>query len=208
MSSCQLDRSKMLRELGYGHPDAETAAVGVLVEAKLTTPKKTGIVAEKRKRCRKALRRELILLCSRCARAGAGVPGRRAVVAALSKDCERCGGSANKLAIDRAAEACRRRSVVRVVVVGGSPGVHKSLVGLWPDDLELRIVPGTDRHTGPRARANLGWADVVLVWATTQLDHKVSLLYTKSKPPHAGKVVRVSRRGIEALADRISERLA
>ena len=88
--------------------------------------------------------------------------------------------------------------------LGPLAGVHAALEGLWPRDIELRIVPGTERHTGRQARTNLDWADVVLVWAKTELDHKVSLLYTKERLP---KVVVAPRRGIEALADRLTEHL-
>ena len=75
---------------------------------------------------------------------------------------------------------------------------------MWPTAPELRIISGTDRHTRRQARTNLDWADVVLIWGSTELDHKVSQLYTDGRHRH---VVAVARRGIEALAEALREHL-
>jgi hypothetical protein len=199
--SATVDRARLLSDLGYGHPQAAERAVAVLADAGLTNPRKSGISASKRERVRETLERTLIRLCARCAVRAPAID-REPVPVADPTRCERCGGSDNKLAVDRATAACRRRGVRRVVVVGGAPGVHRALSELWPADLDLRIVSGTDRHTGAQARTNLEWGDVVLIWATTELDHKVSELYTNAR---AKKVIVAKRRGIAALADRLAE---
>jgi len=198
-----LDRLKLLAELGYGHPEASGRAVAVLAEAGLTNPRKTGIASEKRKRVVRALEGALVRVCARCAKGGAG-DGREPVPVDDDTDCEICRGSANRIAVQRAVKACKAGGVRCLVVVGGAPGVHTELKKLWPRRPELRIVPGTGRHTGKQARANLDWADLAVVWATTELDHKVSLLYTKER---SDKVITAGRRGIAALADRITARL-
>ncbi|MCI0636558.1 MAG: hypothetical protein L0206_21955, partial [Actinobacteria bacterium] len=152
----------------------------MLCAANLTNPRKTGIAAEKRSRVVAALEAALVRHCGRCTRESP-MDGRLAVPAEDAAHCERCGGSPNRLALHRAGEACRRHCVRHVVVVGGAPGIHKALSDLWPRDIDLRIVSGTDRHTLPQARTNIAWADVVVVWAATELDHKVSTLYTKAR---------------------------
>lgn len=53
--------------------------------------------------------------------------------------------------------------------------------------------------------ADLAWADVIMVWGGTQLDHKVSKLYTDARRPN---VVTCSRCGIAALAQTVTEHLA
>jgi len=198
-----IDRERLLRELGYGHPQALARALDVIFRANLTNPRKAGIATERREKVAAALDAALVRLCPRCMGEPPG-DGREMVSAQDDTDCERCGGSPNRLALQRAAEACRRRGVRRVVVVGGAPGIHKVLSQLWPKDIDLRIVSGTDRHTLPQARTNIAWADVVVVWPATELDHKVSTFYTKAR---SGKVVVAPRRGIEALAGALVEHL-
>ena len=130
-----------------------------------------------------------------------------AVPVARPTDCERCGGSANRLAVTAAADAFRRRGLAKLVVVGGSQGVHESLKEMWPADLEIRIVDGTVRHRARDAKSHLAWADVVVVWGSSELNHSVSVLYTGPGRPDAAKVISVHRRGIEALAERIASHL-
>ena len=199
-----LDRLKLLRELGYGHPDAAEAALAVLYAAGLTNPRKTSIAASKAGRAREALEAALARRCARCASLSPP-DGRVPVPVDDPARCDVCGGSANRLAVRRATEACRRAGLRRILVVGGAPGVHTALRDLWPEDPELRIVEGTERHTRTDAVANLAWADVVLLWAPTALAHRVSELYTRPARAH---VIPVHRRGIEALADVLAEHAA
>jgi hypothetical protein len=102
----------------------------------------------------------------------------------------------------------RARRLQRLVVVGGGPGVHKLLRGVWPADLKLRIVLGDASHTAAEARTNLRWADVVAVWGGTILSHSVSVLYTRSVGPEGDKVFQVPRRGVEALAEELIRNLS
>ena len=197
-----LDRKAFLAELGYSDPAAQTAAIEVLVKAKLTTPKKTGIAAEKRSRCRDVLSRHLVLLCRRC-RSVHGQDARKVVPAAKAADCERCHDQPNRLAVKSVAALLRRSGVSRVVVVGGSPRLRRELDSLWPRDLELRLVSGTGQHTLKDAKANLDWADVVVIWGPTQLKHKVSKLYEGRAASRTGQVISVRRRGIEALCQEL-----
>lgn len=195
-----LDRAKLLKELGFGHPEAAEAALSVLIAAGLTNARKKAVAASKRSRVEEALEAVLIRRCARCA----DLPPADGFVAVPVEDpsfCDFCGGSSNRAALRRAADACREAGIARVLVVGGAPGVHAALRALWPPDLELRIVGGTDRHTLSEAGANLGWAHAVLIWAPTVLAHRVSELYTKPRRDH---VIMVHRRGVEALADALA----
>lgn len=59
-----------------------------------------------------------------------------------------------------------------------------------------------DGQTGRDAKADLAWADIVVVWDGTELDHKVSRLYTDARDR---RVVTCQRRGIAALAATLSQ---
>jgi len=191
----------LLAELGYGHPTAKARAIEILIDAGLTTGKKSGIAAEKRPLVRDLLKRNLVRQCPRCREKGL----RESVPTARSTDCESCGGSLNRGAMNQAWEALRRRAIRRVVIVGGGPGVHSEIRTLVPEDIELRIIPGDANENEKSARSNLSWADLVVVWGGSILSHRVSGLYTEARSREKGKVVSVQRRGLAALAKRILE---
>lgn len=119
--------------------------------------------------------------------------GGSVVVRGAAARCVVCQGSVNERARKRVLVACHRSGVRRLVVVGGSPRAREELWGDYeerrPDGsrsgigVEWRLVDGTGRPNEREARANLDWADIVVIWATTQLDHKVSMLYVNGRHP-------------------------
>ncbi|HLL55562.1 MAG TPA: hypothetical protein VK447_18525 [Myxococcaceae bacterium] len=115
------------------------------------------------------------------------------------KSCERCGGSDNHRAGVELLEAFRRTGLRKLLVVGGSPSVREELIEQLAGEIELRMIDGTERRTGDRAKADLDWADLVLIWGASELHHKVSLLYTQAPHPQRKKVVLVPKRGVAAL---------
>jgi hypothetical protein len=204
MTDLALD--ELLADLGYGTDAARQLALGALVEAGLTHKRKSRISAAKLDAVNAVLAEHFAIACARAAcRSAASATGKHLIHAARPTDCSICGGSANESAIDRAVTALLERGMRNVVVVGGSPATLEELRSLVHDRLELRLVPGTDRRTSTDAKADLAWADVVVVWGGTQLDHTVSKLYTDGKHDH---VVTCGRRGIEALAETVSEFVA
>ena len=196
-----LPLGQLLDELGYGHPVARGRAMEILVGAGLTTGKKSGIAAGKRTLVRDLLKRSLIRQCLRCEEEGLqkSVPVERAT------DCESCGGSPNRGEMNQAWMALRKKSIRRVLIVGGGPGVHSEIRMLAPKDIELRIIPGDGNENEKSARSNLAWADLVVVWGGSILSHRVSTLYTDDRSRAKGKVVSLQRRGLASLAKRIRE---
>jgi hypothetical protein len=193
----------LLDQLGFGGERARGQARGVLEAAGLTNPRKQRIASTKVAAVQEALTARFVRTCARTAcREAASRDGREIVEVGQPRDCESCGGRENSTEIDRAITALRERELDRVVVVGGSPATHEELRRLVADRLELRLIPGTDRRNGAAARADLAWADLVVVWGGTELDHKVSKLYTDGKPAH---VVTCPRRGIAALGTTLIE---
>jgi hypothetical protein len=140
-------------------------------------------------------------LCAGCT--PASVHGTRTIVAVPPVECDVCGGSSVQAAAARFAEACRATRVERVLLVGGSPAYHDLLQKLEPTlGVRLRIIRG-DAHSRDKARAqqDLAGADVVFIWASTVLDHRVSDLYT------GAKVQTLPVRGLARMLATASERL-
>jgi hypothetical protein len=189
-----------LCEMGWGLPEARQQARAALERAKLTRPGKQRISEEKLPRASAELAARFFLHCeSADCQEAARQSGRTPVRADPKSACEGCGGSDNRRAVASFVEACGRHGIRRLVVVGGSPAVREELIrGLSPP-IELRAIDGTERRTSDRARSDVEWADLVLVWGASELHHKVSWLYTQVPPPLRQKVVHVAKRGIAAL---------
>lgn len=189
-----VSKEDFLAQLGYGGDIA--LPLLVLEEAGLTNPRKTRINAAKRADAERLLAERLIRVCNRgdC-RTAAARDGRAIADASAQAFCEVCGGSAQRDAVDRMVRACAARGVTRVCVVGGSPEYRTVLEERIAGRIELRLVDGQTARTRRDADADLRWAHLVLIWGPTELDHKVSTLYT------GPTVVTVRKRGIAQLAD-------
>lgn len=110
--------------------------------------------------------------------------------------CENCGGSDHRAAALRFIAACRGR-VRHLLVVGGSPAGRQALTRHL-SGIEMQLLDGTAGLSLTRARQLLAWADLVLIWGRSQLDHRVSTHFTSSGDP---KVVSAATRGIGGLLD-------
>jgi hypothetical protein len=131
------------------------------------------------------------------------VAGDLVVVPAVDQNaCGVCGGSANQRAVDELVDALRSAGLERLCVVGGSPKTRQALKDLVGGRIQLRLVPGAERQTQRDASADLAWADRVVLWGGTILDHKVSNLY------RGDHVITVIHRGIQHLARDVMQNLA
>jgi len=196
------DRSKaeLFRALGY--QDQHEALDARLVDAGLTTPGKERISAAKRARVAEALGEAFVRVCRRgdCQAFAPGRwPNRTVVAATAPSKCEVCGGSAAAVAREAALRACGRAGWRRLCVVGGSPKARTAIEREHRPPPELRLIDGTVARTRSIAKDDLAWADHVVVWGGTQLDHKVSKLYTSA--PTCTTVV---RRSVQALWEHIA----
>jgi hypothetical protein len=186
-----------LKGLGYGLPQARTAARAALEEAGLTRAGKQRLSNEKLPRALSALSERFFLHCpsSECVQAAAA-SGRTPVLCEPKPACMSCGGSDNQRAVADFVHAFGKK---RLCVVGGSPSVWEELERLFAGRVELRLVDGTVRRTSDHAKADLEWADLVLLWGATELHHKVSMQYSSAPPPLKKKVLHVPKRGIAQL---------
>jgi len=206
--SADVEIDGWLLGLGYGPGPARDRARAALEGAQLTRSGKTRMSAEKLERAAALLAGTFSLHCpgAACVEA-ARRSGREPLAAATKAHCGHCGGSDNARAARDLLEACRRVGIGRLLVVGGSPSVREELHGVLGSALELRTVDGTERRTGERAKSDLEWADLVLLWGATELDHKVSAHYAHPPAARRRRVVHVARRGIAALLGAAVEHL-
>jgi hypothetical protein len=200
--SADKDIDGWLAERGITLADSRARARATLEEKGLTRPGKQRISEQKLPRAEEVLAERFFRVCGSAAcMQVAQASGKELLAVEPRSHCEHCGGSDNRRAQMAFLEACQRRGVRRVVVVGGSPSVREELEAHLGGAIELRMVDGTERRTAAKARGDLEWADLVLVWGGTELHHKVSIHYTQPGTPYSHKVVHVARRGVAALLE-------
>lgn len=200
--SDDVDIEAWLSELGFDLPPGRGAARAALEAAGLTRTGKARMSTAKQERAEAVLEAGLFLHCATPACiAAASVSGRTAVRTGQRSRCSHCGGSDNRRAETALLAACRKAGMRRLVVVGGSPSVREELRDTLGSSLDLRLVDGTERRSLTQARQDLEWAELVLLWGGSELDHRVSTLYTGSPPPLRRKLVHASKRGIAALLE-------
>ena len=193
--SSDIEKAALYAKLGFGGNIAPYDAA--LAREGLSPLRKQRISLAKRTDVARVLEERFLPVCNRgdCRAAGPGMAsGREVVEAADPGHCAVCGGSATASAIAEMVEACDGAGMRRLCIVGGSPAYHQQLRDLVGRRLDLRIIPGDIARSRKQAGADLQWAQMVVIWGGTILDHKVSSLY---ESPEA---VRVRRRSIQELA--------
>jgi hypothetical protein len=187
---------------GFDLPEGKALARVALEAAGLTRSGRARMSTEKVSRARALLAERMFLHCSMpgCMAAARG-SGRTPVLTGHRVRCAHCGGSDNRRAEAALLAACQRAGVERLVVVGGSPAVREELRDALGQGLSLRLVDGTERRSLAQARFDLEWGDLVLLWGGSELDHRVSTLYTGASPALRRKLVHASKRGVAALLE-------
>ena len=194
-----IDKAELFAGFGFGGEpslyDAALTAVG------LTNPSKRRILLSKSAEVERVLREGFMPVCGRgdCqATATAMGDARQIVPAATTEACAICGGGPNVRAIEQMVEACRSIGWSRICIVGGSPNTRQEIERLVDSRLELRLVEGDRSRTATAAKADIAWADLVVIWGATQLNHKVSISY------RGPNVVGVGKRSIAEVAEAVA----
>ena len=183
---------------GYADERARTAARRVLEDGGLTNPRKQGMDDTKIGRARTLLDTRVVRVC--CPDCRSLAPrGREALLVATAERCQVCGGSNNRRAALLLARAMGKAKASKLLVVGGTGTLHRELQALLgPAGIEARCIDGVARTPSQKeAWGDQRWADIVVIWASTPLPHKVSEMYTRD--PIGRAPLTVARRGIAAL---------
>jgi hypothetical protein len=202
---------EFLAEEGFTDPAAVARGRAVLERTKLTNPRKQSMELRKRAEAETALRQAQIRTCGHeeclALRTAEPLPPEELVHTAPER-CDICGGSNNRRAALRLEQCFRAHGLRRLLIVGGSDDVRADANRLLNGAIDLRHVDGTKGgHTLKTAKADLKWADVMVICGSSELPHKVSNLYTRPDPPEGLVTIPLTRRGLEALCQEVTTRL-
>ena len=192
----------LLDSAGFPAGEPASRARLLLEEAGLTNARKKRIALDKEPRARQLLAERLAPLCSHpiCAQQTNG----REIVLVHKTSCEACGGSSQRRMAREAGLALRAAGLRHILILGGTKQTYQPLQAwLEPEGLALRWVDGTaGSRRPPTVAADLEWADIMVVWATTPLPHRVSTPYTDRAPARL-RVITVARRGVESVCQEL-----
>ncbi len=192
----------LLEEMGFRRVDSQQRARAALVEAGLTNERKQNMAQAKRQAAIDAIDARIARVCASSTCRNALDAGGRRVVEVAAEGCEVCGGSDTARATQQMVADLEASGRTRLLVVGGSPNARRALRdAVAGSRVEVTFVEG-DRPTGAkRAKEMAEAADVVVIWANTMLDHKVSQPFSTAAP---AKTFTCARRGVAALAEEVS----
>ncbi len=188
-------KTELLRELGFG--GAMSLYDAALQEAGLSNPRKPRISVGKRDGVAAVLTERFMRVCSRgdCSnRAPTMAAGREIVPAATQADCEVCVGSVNQGGVEEMLAAFAQSGWSKLCIVGGNPATREDVQRRMGNRLELRLIDGTRARNQADADADCAWANLVVLWGSTELAHKVSERY------RGKNVIICPRRGLAELA--------
>ena len=202
----ELSIIQMLKDFGITSPGSQASARSALVEAGTISgrPNRVNISAEKAGPARSALEAAFLWHCGNgdCRRAASSSSAPTLLVDRQS--CHICGGSGDRSALRRLGKAAAKAGVTRILIVGGTETKWREIRSGSPAGLEWRFVDGVKSRDDRHFRGDRRWAEVIVLWSSTPLDHRVSSHFTGKND---GRVVTVSRRGIASLADAVSARI-
>lgn len=198
--------SQMLREFGIGDVASQQLARHSLAEwgiiARLNRQR---IAVYKRDGALEALSESFLWHCrngdcrtaARDTARAAGLPP----LLVEQPHCSVCGGSRDVSALARMSAALTAVRLSRVLVVGGTDNKRREILEKSPPGVEWQFVDGKAARPDRLLRAHREWAEVIVLWASTVLDHRVSAHF-----PAKGdaRVITVPRRGIAALSDAVT----
>ena len=190
--------SELLSSRGFEGAGAELA-LAELCRLGLTRRGKKRIASAKIGAVDEALRAAFLRRCSETACRRDACDSRTEVLVS-AEHCEICGGSDNRRAVEGMLDAMRRAGCAKLLVAGGSPGTRGDLERLCGDRIGLRFVTEDTTPNRKTVGSLLGWSDIAVVWASTEISHKATVIL------RGPKVLKVTRRGVAALADAVRER--
>lgn len=192
--------AEVFRSRGLVGEDESVAALRALLDARRFMALQELLEVSDPSAALYLLRSQLAL---HCGREDCPTPQGLTLLRVSPERCEVCGGSDIRRGLRRFSEALMLEALLRVVIVGGSPSYHRMLRDGVDKRVDIRLVAGDARRTRSQAQADLSWAQLVIIWGGTILDHKVSELYQDSQ----ARTLRIANRGLSGLLDQATRAL-
>lgn len=197
---------RMFKDMGIGASASQKAAQATLVEARIISsrPNRTNIAAAKIDRALEVLEEVFSWHCgSSACRAKSKEAGRRTLLVERTR-CMICGGSNDRHALQEMASSAAASNMSKILVVGGTSTKHREIREKSPSGVEWRFVDGKKPKDARYFRPDRKWAEIIVIWGSTELDHKVSGHFDGKGD---SRVITVSRRSIGALAEGVIRHL-
>ena len=196
-----LEIDGLLHEEGFDTPEARSEARRCLQTAKLTNPGKSRIHRSKIDTVNHLLLNSLFRVCSdaECLEMAKALAQGRTVVHVSAQCCQVCRGSDNCRDVTRLNRCLEKCGKLYVIIVGGTPTEHREIRALSRDSqVKYRFIDATKgNYDKTYIKAQSRKADMVIVWGSTPLPHKVSNIYKDVVP--SGRRISVARRGISQM---------
>ena len=194
--------AEMLHEFGIADPGSrETARAALIGGGLIANAKKVNILAAKSLQASTLLAESFQRHCNdgdcRSAAANGGTPP----LLVDKEVCSFCGGSKDRTAVAEMARAMIEAKKRRILVVGGTSAKEREIEEKSPPGIEWRVIEGKTGRPDRYYRNHREWADLVVIWGSTELSHKVSAHFDGKGDDG---VITVRRRGITALADEVT----
>ena len=193
----------MLTSFGVVHSEHQKArdvlyGQGVIQKS----PNRENIAQSKIDCAHEALYKELLWHCNngKCRSAARSTADRRPLLLVEQRFCNVCGGCPSARLMSDMSAALRGVDLKRILVVGGTEKKRREINEKCPSDIEWRFIEGTKARDDRYYRDHRDWADVIVIWQSTPLGHRVSAHFTASDDD---RVIIVPRRGLDCLASEI-----
>lgn len=121
-------------------------------------------------------------------------------------ECECCQNTESRRFATRLGRLCLKKRIYRVVLVGGSPTTHAEIQQLQPlQRIRFTLVDGKQRRDLQQAANDMRGAELVIIWAPTMLQHKISDLYTEQQHLFNTKLVVAQTRGLASMLREVTQ---
>jgi hypothetical protein len=202
-----IEIAEFLADEGFSNPEAAARARAVLEREGRTRPGKQRIAVAKVNNAIGLLRDTLARVCQTCNGLHPEVTSGREPVIVRPEDCEACAGSNSRRAARAAISGLRQAQIRDVLIVGGWPAhVVELREALGDPAIELRTIHGRKgKRSVAQVERDLSWADVLVVWSETPLDHALSELYTRRAREGRFRTPAITvKGGVEALCNELT----